>query len=958
MLSTPGSRNPEFKIGILAALPLEAHAIRGIFDQIDGEAPENDATNTFIRAPMDMNSYTTGKIANHRVVLAHMPGMGKVNAAATAAGIQASFTELKLVLIVGICGGVPQAHDPILLGDVVISRNIVPAENAIFHPYDPVSEISEHPQFGRPTWVVRSLLAKLENQKTYLEEKTSKHLDCLLRKPGFAQSRYPGDKEDQLFLPDYMHKHRNPHDCDCVQPGKSCTIAKHSSCDQLGCEPEYLVPRARDENTTTLLLHFGSIASGDQVIKSGQHRDRVAQTKNVIAFEMEGAGAWNYLPCLIIKGVCDYADSHKNKKWQRHAAAAAAASARAVLDVYESPKDEDEQTTPVRQLLTLPKGGLCRDDLAVLNEQAYMQIESTEEKATIKSMRSGPTLFDKLPCTSEAFYNHYDRQHDLLCLEGTRTAVLEDIHAWADSHSGKTMYWLTGWAGIGKSTIARTVGHSWDAQGRLGATFFFDKASGSGKRRAREFITTIAYQLATDFPVLMSFISEAMAKDPYLCFKSLGDQCQKLILRPISRARFPCNGLPIVLIVDALDNCETSEVGIVIRLLGDISSAGVRVFISSRMTPTINFHRRCEHEGRFRALELQNIPQEIINQDISLFFQRELQQLNTNWEVGDNLRKLVEKTGGNFLWASMTARYIREVPELSSRRLSMLLQPGATMSPIDAQFDGVNLDILRDAMPSNLSNKESSIYYGLLRRYLGVIAVLFVEVSPASFYQLIDLEGDGRGAYGIDIHEVLKNLQPIMDVPDDKHDQSSLFRLLHPSVGSFLTSPTRCTDERFLIDSKQAHYDAMEGCLRLLPGILERVQQETAGSTSDQSDLMVDTGDACTVWEWSPAARYACRYWVKHLEGSGAEVHPGDSVSLFIENHVHCWLKALVQMESIDEASKDLQYLASFISDTEASEFGTSLKELSISLAERKVQVEQNPSMIYQLAMEHLDRCN
>ncbi|OJJ94895.1 hypothetical protein ASPACDRAFT_48344 [Aspergillus aculeatus ATCC 16872] len=739
MLSNSNTRNPEFKIGILAALPLEANAIRGIFDQIDGEAAENDATNTSVKAPMDMNSYTTGKIANHRVVLAHMPGMGKVNAATTAAGIRASFTELKLVLIVGICGGVPQAQDQILLGDVVISKNIVPAENAIFHPYDPAPEISEQPQFGRPTWLVRSLLAKLEDQKEDLEKRTWKHLDCLLRKPGFAQSRYPGDKEDQLFLPDYMHKHRNPHDCDCVQPGKSCTIAKHSSCDQLGCEPEYLIPRGRDESNTTLLLHFGSVASGDQVLKSGQHRDRVAKTKNVIAFEMEGAGAWNYLPCLIIKGVCDYADSHKNKKWQRHAAAAAAACAQAVIDLCESSIEQDEEMTPLQQRSVSQSRVLCRDDLIGFNEQAYLQIEPAEEMATVKAIRGGPTLFDKLPYTSEAVHNHYDRQHDPLCLEGTRTAVLEDIHAWANTHSSETIYWLIGWAGTGKSTIARTLARSWSAQGRLGATFFFDKASGGGKRSTREFITTIAYQLASEFPVLMSFISEAMAKDPYLCFKSFGDQCQKLILRPISRARFAFNGLPIALIVDALDNCETSEIGIAIRLLEDISSAGVRVFICSRMTPTITFHRRCEHDSRYRAFELQAIPREIIDRDISLFLQRELQQLNANLEEADNLRKLVDKTGGNFLWASMAVRYIRAVPGLCGRRLSMLLQSGATMSPIEAQLDDVYLDILRDAMPSNLSSEESSIYDGLLRRYLGVIVVLFKEISPASFYQLIDL---------------------------------------------------------------------------------------------------------------------------------------------------------------------------------------------------------------------------
>ncbi|PYI18663.1 purine and uridine phosphorylase [Aspergillus violaceofuscus CBS 115571] len=955
MLSNPNARNPQFKIGILAALPLEAHAIRGIFGHIDGEDAETYAARTFIKAPMDMNSYTTGKIANHRVVLAHMPGMGKVNAAATAAGLQASFTELKLVLIVGICGGVPQAQGQILLGDVVISKNIVPAEDAIFHPYGPGPEITEQPDFGRPTSVVRSLLAKLEDQKTDLEKITCRHLDCLLQKPGFAQSRYPGDTEDQLFRPDYIHKHRDPHDCDCVQPGKSCTIAKHSSCDQLGCEPEYLIPRGRDESTTTLMLHFGPVASGDQVLKSGQHRDRVAKTKKVIAFEMEGAGAWDYLPCLIVKGVCDYADSHKNKKWQKHAAAAAAACARAVLDLYESSIEQDEGMTPLQQRSVAESRVLYYDEIMGLNQQAYLQIERAEEKATMKSLR-GPALFDRLPCISETVYNHYDRQHDPLCLEGTRTAVLKDISAWADSQNSNMIYWLTGWAGIGKSTIARTVAHTWGAQGRLGATFFFDKVPGGGKRSAREFITTIAYQLSSEFPVLISLISEAMVKDPNICIKSLGDQCQKLILRSISRARSILNGQPIVLIVDALDNCETSEMGIVIRLLGDISSAGVRVFISSRVTPTISFHRRSEHDGRFRAFELPDIPREIIDQDISLFFQRELQQLNTNWEEGDSLQQLVDRIGGNFLWATMATRYIREVPGLCGRRLSMLLDSGATVSPIEAQFDDMYLGTLSDAMPSNLSSEESSIYYGLLRRYLGVIVVLFGEIAPASFYELIGLEGDGSGADGIDVHEVLRNLQPIMDISDDRHNKESLIRLHHPHLRSFFTSPTRCTDERFLVDPKQAHYDALHGCLKLLSGVFERSQNETGNLSSDQRDHMVDTEDACTVWEWSPAARYACRYWVRHLKSSGAEVHPGDPVSLFVKNHVICWLEALVQMGSTDEASKDLECLASFISDTQAYEFGTSLRELSRSFADRKAQIEQDHSMINQLTMENLDR--
>jgi nucleoside phosphorylase len=79
------------------------------------------------------------------------------------------------------------------------------------------------------------------------------------------------------------------------------------------------------------LTHFGRIASGDLVMKSGHHRDDIAARENVIAFEMEGAGVWDNFPTVVIKGVCDYADGHKNKKWQRYAAATAAACTKALL---------------------------------------------------------------------------------------------------------------------------------------------------------------------------------------------------------------------------------------------------------------------------------------------------------------------------------------------------------------------------------------------------------------------------------------------------------------------------------------------------------------------------------------------------------------------------------------------------------------------------------------------------
>jgi nucleoside phosphorylase len=109
------------------------------------------------------------------------------------------------------------------------------------------------------------------------------------------------------------------------------------SCEQLKCDEQELVPRIRVSQPFKPVVHFGLIASGDTVMKSGEDRDEIAARDGVIAFEMEGAGVWENFPsCLVIKGVCDYADSHKSKRWQGYAASTAAAVTRGFLENWNT----------------------------------------------------------------------------------------------------------------------------------------------------------------------------------------------------------------------------------------------------------------------------------------------------------------------------------------------------------------------------------------------------------------------------------------------------------------------------------------------------------------------------------------------------------------------------------------------------------------------------------------------
>jgi nucleoside phosphorylase len=336
--SQPKGRG-DFQIAIICALPLEASAVIHQFDKFWG-----DTGSMFGQAPGDPNAYTMGVIGLHNVVLAYPPGMGKGSAAGVAASIGSSFLEIELALVVGICGGVPTGTggEEVRLGDVVISDGIIEYDFRKQYPDKFVRKNTLIDSLGRSNPKIRSLFNKLKEDWSgrRLRVNTSHNLNGLQQKSD--RYRYPGVEADKLFEPTYRHKHHDFPACTicskCEKKGDEvCQTALALSCSELKCNENKLVPRSRlseaQETTSTQkpMIHYGLIASGDTVVKSGEDRDAIATREGVIAFEMEGAGVWDKLPCVVIKGVCDYADSHKNKDWQNYAAAAAASCMKALL---------------------------------------------------------------------------------------------------------------------------------------------------------------------------------------------------------------------------------------------------------------------------------------------------------------------------------------------------------------------------------------------------------------------------------------------------------------------------------------------------------------------------------------------------------------------------------------------------------------------------------------------------
>ncbi|KAI1023847.1 hypothetical protein LB504_005031 [Fusarium proliferatum] len=343
-----------FHVAIVCALPREAAAVTLLFDEIwtkmsdDGKGDEQ-------------NTYLTGRIGQHNVVLATLPGMGTINAARVTVKMRWRYRRLRLALLVGICGGLPRIMNrDAFLGDVVMSKSVVQYDSGKQYPNHYIIDKNVQDKLESPYKEIRSLIAAFETEMVdHRLERAAirhlKHLQNVARKDKSGPNyQYPGAVNDKVYPPNYHHKHRNSCSECAKSPNAVCMPGIRTSCIDIGCDPSQLIQR---HGTTNLpagadyvpQLFIGRIGSGNSVIKSGTDRDDMASKYGIIAFEMEGAGMWENIPCIVVKGICDYADTHKKKDWQDYASATAASVARAILERYPL-ADSDASSAPIGDL--------------------------------------------------------------------------------------------------------------------------------------------------------------------------------------------------------------------------------------------------------------------------------------------------------------------------------------------------------------------------------------------------------------------------------------------------------------------------------------------------------------------------------------------------------------------------------------------------------------------------------
>lgn len=329
----PKSRD-DFRIAIVCALRNEADAVEAIFDDIYRVK--------YHKHEGDPNHYVLGRIGEHHVVLVRTPGIGKVNAANAAAGCRSSFTRITLGLVVGICGGVPEPAQGVQIfkGDIIVSTYVIQSDFGRQYHESVERRTTFQDVFTAHSPSLKSFLETLQSRRAMFEfpERIFETIAEMGTKKWFNVPDRPDHGRDYAYKSDYHHIHRDG-SCEKCLAGmngseEACLEAREKSCSELGCESSGRLERVKPN--AKISMYFGNLASSDQVMKSAAHRDAIASMERVIGFEMEGAGVWNIFPTIVVKSVCDYADSHKDKEWQDYAAAQAAAAAKVMLSKWEA----------------------------------------------------------------------------------------------------------------------------------------------------------------------------------------------------------------------------------------------------------------------------------------------------------------------------------------------------------------------------------------------------------------------------------------------------------------------------------------------------------------------------------------------------------------------------------------------------------------------------------------------
>lgn len=515
----------------------------------------------------------------------------------------------------------------------------------------------------------------------------------------------------------------------------------------------------------------------------------------------------------------------------------------------------------------------------------------------------------KLITAEEAKYNSAFEGEMASCLPDTRTELLTMIKSWAVGSESEHIFWLCGKAGTGKSTIARTVARSFDEQGLLGASFFFNRGKDE-RSHAKLLFPTVARQLSDLFPEVGREVARALAKDSFSSHAHLKPQFEKLVLEPLACIKgtsMPSAGL--VLVIDALDECDSPEsVKRILHLLSTIektTSVRLRIFVTSRPELPIELGFQDMRGDLHRDVRLEEAQESTVERDIRVFYDTRFSEIRKNelfdeltpdWPGEDNIELLVQMSVPLFIYAFTAIRFISERP---MRNLDLVVRQNR-----DRSLTGLKstyLPILQQLVASEVDDGHQSRVEDF-KNIVGTVILLRDPLSAFALAQLLDVNI-------ADVGRTLQMFKSVLNIPrnaDGRMNRTKPITLFHLSFRDFLVNQDQKKDNFFWINAGGKHRSLGLACIRLLEsGVLKQDVCETKDFGIRREAIAKSAIEFCI----PEAVAYACCHWIEHFVESGELIKDEGAVHQFLEKHLLHWIEAMSWLGKASEIEERLNAL-------------------------------------------------
>ncbi|PGH01146.1 hypothetical protein AJ79_08017 [Helicocarpus griseus UAMH5409] len=719
-----------YTLGWLCALPLELEEARAMLDEEHQE---------HTRKPHETNIYVLGSIKGHNVVILCLPaGRYGTNPAAACLGqLKAKFPSVGVGLMVGIAGGVPSEEADIRLGDVVISQPRGQYGGVVQYDLGKTEAGGQTIRTGYLSPPPTTLLNAVSRFQS--EQNGTRNILNHLSSLGSARKI---DKPNLDVLYEATYEHSSGDTC------RNCDIHK---------------VKPRKDRAQDLQVFYGVVASGNQVIKDGVTRDRLSkELGGVLCFEMEAAGVMDTLPCLVVRGICDYADSHKNKDWQKYAAAVAAACAKELLGVippvqiHRTRVDDDELKA-------------CLDALFVTDHTI-----DRAKLITAKGRRVENTC-------------EWIKENDL-------------YHSWLEPN-GQPLLWICGGPGKGKTMLSIYLSEQFEEIAQTSNTnqliYYFCRHEDGSSNTASAILRTLIHQIIKKQPTLFRhakplFDTRKRVEYTLSSTEALWAIFEALVRDPRIDTTF-C-------ILDGLDECDGESIKFLATKLRDLlgHTTENNTFPKFQL---LMVSREIHALKGSPTIQIDPDHDEQVGGDIERFISARLPELHRvegfTPEIATHVEHVrLQKSEGTFLWVGFVMNEL-----LQKRTCTELLQ---------------TLEILPKGLPGVYARILLQVDESQRQQCAHILLWVTIAARPLTKYELFDAIGRPAPSMVNRDQAILDQLaicKPLIKVQDDE------VVLIHQSIRDYLLRENYDDDpilETFRVKSEEAHLSIVKACLDVI----------------------------------------------------------------------------------------------------------------------------------------------